>query len=279
MRFERLRRSVGPAATPRISPSTTCRAARVSLRFSPTGQVDPCCANDRYVLGRVGTEPLLDIWASGRRQVLAEALDRADFSLGCQDCGVENALGNRLESPAKEFDDYPDGDAVWPRRLEFALSNRCNLECLHCNGDLSSTIRARREHLPPLPKAYDDEFFEQIVPFLEHAEVVTFIGGEPFLAPEARRMWNLLLELDTPPAVHVTTNGTVWNSRVEQYVYGLRMNAAISIDGATAETFEKIRVGASFDRTIAVRNELMKATRSYGGAFTINHCWLVPNWH
>ncbi len=67
--------------------------------------------------------------------------------MGCELCEVEHALGNRAATPAQAFDQFAPGPSVWPRQLEFTLSNRCNLECEMCFGELSSKIRTRREGL------------------------------------------------------------------------------------------------------------------------------------
>jgi MoaA/NifB/PqqE/SkfB family radical SAM enzyme len=167
----------------------------------------------------------------------------------------------------------------WPIRLEFAMSNTCNLMCTHCNGDLSSAIRSRREHRPPVPDLYGEQFFTDIRELLEHVEVTAFLGGEPFLGRHARRIWDHLIDIGREVEVNVTTNGTVWNDQVEHYLRALRMNVAISIDSVHPETFESIRQGARFDEVMAVRDRMFELTRSYGGAFTINHCLLRQNAH
>lgn len=86
-----------------------------------------------------------------------------------------------------------------------------------------------------------------------------------------------MIERRLTPDVHVTTNGTLWNDRIEHYLHRLRMNVAVSIDGASRTTFEDIRSGASFTRVCAIRDKFISATRSYGASFIINHCLLACN--
>ena len=261
-------------------PSATCRAPHVGLRFSPDGHAHACCVNHRYPLGHVANDSLQDIWRGAALLRLRDALDVGDYSRGCQDCETEHRLGARLQTHAEAYDRFPQPEVplAWPKRVEFALSNTCNLQCVHCNGDLSSAIRAQREHRAPLPSSYGDQFFAQLRELLPHVEVAVFIGGEPFLAREARRVWDLMIELDVRPEVHVTTNGTVWDERVEHYLRTLRMNVAVSVDGATAATNDAIRQGSDFGEVVANRDRFLATTRSYGGAFTLNHCLLEQNW-
>ena len=248
------------------------------MHFSLAGDVHACCQNGTYSYGDVTTTSLVDIWEGARRRAMVEELDGGRYPLGCEGCAIEHGLGNRRSTPAQAFDVFSEGPSRWPRQLEFTLSNRCNLACIQCNGDNSSTIRAQREGRPPLPMPYGEGFFEQLPPFLERAEVVSFLGGEPFLAPEARRVWDLLLAGSHRPVVRVTTNATVWSAAVERYVHGLEMHLALSIDGATKETYERIRVGASYERVIAIRDRMVAASRGYGGYLHLNFCLMPWNW-
>lgn len=257
----------------------TCRAPWVSLRLSPNGDVQACCVNDAYPLGSIAEASLTSIWRGERAEALRAAMAAADFSLGCQGCGDPRAAGLRSQTLAPDYDHFAlEPTTGWPRHIEFALSNTCNLQCVQCDGELSSAIRAQREHRPPLRSPYGDEFFAEVAEIAPHLEAATFIGGEPFLAREARRVWDLLLALEHPPAVWVTTNGTVWDERVERYLHGLRMGVSLSIDGVRPETIAAIRVGADADELLANRDRFLAATRSYGSGFKLNFCVMPQNW-
>lgn len=247
------------------------------MRFSPDGSVHACCVNDSYPLGRVDLDRLVDVWRGERMEALRRALGVGDPSLGCIDCALDEVEGRRELSHAAHYDRWEGRTGDWPLRLEFAMSNNCNLMCVHCNGELSSAIRARREGLPPVPDRYGEQFFADVHEFLEHVEVTAFLGGEPFLGRHARRIWDDMIEIGRPVEVNVTTNGTIWNEQVERYLTELRMNVAISIDGIERETFEAIRVGAEFDQVMATRDRMHALVEGYGGAFTINHCLLLQN--
>lgn len=249
------------------------------MRLSPNGVVQACCVNDDYALGSIEHATLQAIWSGERAENLRRAMGVADFSLGCQGCGDPRSLGLRSQTLAPDYDHFELPTAVtWPQHIEFALSNTCNLQCVQCDGELSSAIRAQREHRPPLRSPYGEAFFDELSAFLPHLRAATFIGGEPFLMREARRVWDLLLELERPPEVWVTTNGTVWDDRVERYVHGLRMGVSMSIDGISPETIAGIRVGADPHEILANRDRFLAATRSYGRGFKLNYCVMPQNW-
>ncbi len=266
-------------AVPAPREVASCRAPWVTLRLAPGGVVQACCVNEDHELGRIGEDSLTDIWWGERADALRSALAADDLSLGCHGCAEPIAAGRREQSLAADYDHFPLTDSLtWPVHLELALSNTCNLQCQQCNGELSSAIRAQREHRPPLDSPYDDAFFAELAEFVPHLRAATFIGGEPFLAREARRAWDLLLGLEHPPPVWVTTNGTVWDERVEHYLRALRMGVSVSIDGVRPETIASLRVGADPDVLLANRDRFLAATRSYGSDFKLNFCVMPQNW-
>src|SRR5262249_33725194 len=142
-------------------------------------------------------------------------------------------------------------DPEWPQMIEFAGSNNCNFECIMCSGELSSTIRANRERLPPLPKLYTDQFFDDLRPFLPHLRQAKFLGGEPFLGQECFRIWDMILEDGLETQCHVTTNASQYNAKVERVLEALPVSVSVSVDGATKETVEKIRVNSHFETLLS----------------------------
>ncbi len=232
---------------------SACYAPHTSMFFDQHGVVRACCQNTEVPLGDVRTQSLEEIWTSAAAERLRSSLEAGDYGAGCEFCGWEvERLGAKLLF-ARGFDHLrPDERRpAFPTHWELALTNTCNLQCTMCDGDLSSAIRAQREHRPPLPEVYGDAFFEQLEAFLPHVRHVKLLGGEPFLGRAPLRLLDRLCELDAPPEVTITTNGTIWNARVERIVSVLRPRLNVSIDGATPDTFAEIRVGADLDGVLA----------------------------
>ncbi|MFM7068407.1 MAG: radical SAM protein, partial [Actinomycetes bacterium] len=237
-----------------------------------------CCQQQRP-LGWVPEDTLVDIWRGQRRAALMAALAGDDFSLGCQTCADEIALEGRSASYAGLFDLEPAGlpDAL-PTFIEFNLSNRCNLRCIQCNPELSSSIRALTD-LPPVVGIYGDEFFDQLRQFLPALQRAQFAGGEPFLAAENYRVWEMIAELAPGLAVTVITNATHLTQRAKEILERVPMSIVASIDGATASTFESIRLGAAFPEVVANVEWLAEYCRRVGTSCSINHCLMPQNVH
>lgn len=258
---------------------SACYAAHTSMVFDSIGRVRVCCGNHEFILGDIRQERLDDIWNGPRVGRIREALKEYDLSLGCAICEGKIAAGvmedHSLRSTqliAQKFEDFPvEAEAPFrPKHLEFHLSNKCNLQCVMCFGEFSSTIRARRDKLPPYLPAYGDEFFADLRKYLPHLEAAQFLGGEPFLIPEMYRVWDMLIEDELTPACHVTTNGTVFNSQVERVMDKLPISVSVSMDGVTAKTFETIRVGAKFERVLGNFRRFKEFCRSRGRYIGIN---------
>ena len=257
-----------------------CAAPFVTLEFGAYGMVQACCANALYPVGDVRHQTIQEIWDGFRVNQLRDAFRRGDLGPGCGVCRFR-LLHTPGELPRNYYDNFgfAGGDTPeWPSILTFSLHNTCNLACVMCGGDESSKIRSVRDRLPPLPHVYGDEFFAQLPPFLEHCDFADFVGGEPFLVREHERVWDLLLEHGPHVRCSVTTNGTVWNDRVERVLGELDFQVTVSVDGVTRETFEKIRVGASFDEVYRNIDRFQEYTAARDRPFTI--CWSLvrDNW-
>lgn len=260
--------------------ATACHAPSTNLVIYPDGSVRVCCISNA-VLGNIRHSALTELWHCDRRHRLVERLARHDYSDGCQGCGAEIAAEGRRGSYAESFDRFapqPPGDvADWPHTIYFNLSNACNLQCVQCDGELSSLIRRYREHLPALPRIADEAFFEDLRAFIPHLKMVEFAGGEPFLAPETFRVLDLVHELAPDLPCRVITNGTQWNRRIVEMLHRHPMDVTVSVDGATPATFESIRVGADFEEVVANIGRFVEHVTEKGGSVGIGHCLMPDN--
>jgi len=258
-----------------------CAAPGLQLYLFANGDVGPCCRNSRRY-GNVAEASLLDLWRGGVRAELLARFAEGSFGEGCEVCEVEDRIEGRAGSLAATFDHWSSvleapAATPWPVRMEFELSNRCNLACVQCNGDLSSTVRARREHRPPMPAAYGDAFFEELRSFLPHLRHASFVGGEPFLSPAHHRVWDLMAELAPGVDCTITTNATVWNDRVERVLDTLQVHPVVSIDGITAATYEQVRVGGDFEQVMDHVERFRRYAEAHDRILNLNFCLMPAN--
>jgi radical SAM protein with 4Fe4S-binding SPASM domain len=258
-----------------------CYAPFVSLYFNTLGDVVACCKNQTFVLGNVSQQRLHDIWRSDQIAKLRQALANYQFEAGCQFCEWEIEGGNFQGAFPSIFEPFPvrSMNPEWPAMIEFAGSNTCNFECIMCFGELSSSIRAHRDGLPPLAKAYSDQFFQDLRRFLPHLRQAKFLGGEPFLAQECFRIWDMMIADGLSIPCHVTTNCSQYNAKVERVLEALPVSLSISIDGATKETVEKVRVNANYEQLIENLHRFLDYKRRRRTYLSLTYCLMRQNWH
>lgn len=267
------------------APETSCLAPSVQMYLAPDGDVRACCRN-WSAIGNVRDSSLIDIWQGQLRRRLVEHLQRDDFSQGCGQCSAEVAVEGRAVAYPSLYDSFADrvnatgtGSLEWPARIEFNLSNACNLMCIQCDGMLSSAIRAHRDHKPPLPKVYGEQFFRDLESFVPHLTEAQFAGGEPFLAPENFLVWDMVERLNPDLPCLIVTNATQWNDRVERLARTLRMGFVFSIDALTPKTYESIRIRADHASVVANLKRLTAIARGNGMPVEINFCLMRQNYH
>ncbi|NUQ25606.1 MAG: radical SAM protein [Saprospiraceae bacterium] len=166
----------------------------------------------------------------------------------------------------------------YPRCLEFELSNTCNLECAMCFGEFSSSIRKNRENLPPLEEHYDTAFVASMELFLENAWETKFYGGEPFLIPIYYELWETMIRRNPHALVNITTNGTVYNNKVQRILEKLNVVLIVSIDSFEKETYEQIRVNANYERVMENFEAFVRIMRAKGRSLTLATCPMTLNW-
>ncbi len=139
----------------------------------------------------------------------------------------------------------------WPVTLNLNHTTACNLRCVMCEQafgidqkimDLSTYRRIR------------DELFDRI------SELDLTVMGDPFCVPKAF-FGEILDDVDRYDLrMLMTTNATLFppDEQLDKIVR-LASKITISFDGATKDTFERIRVGAKFDETVSNIERLNRA--------------------
>ena len=260
---------------------SACYAPYTSLYFNTNGDVVACCKNTSYVLGNIADEGLEQIWRGKKAQAMRKAVRDYKLGIGCDFCEWQIKGGQYDQVYATTFDQLPASEgAEWPAMMEFTLSNTCNLACIMCYGVLSSTIRAHREKLPPLPRVYGDAFFADLRKFLPHLKIAKFFGGEPFLGQENFRVWDMMIEDGIQIPCHITTNATTWNKKVEAVLQALPCVIHVSLDGTTKQTVESIRVNTVHEVLLENVERFLAYSRTRPGAgMSLTYCLMRQNWH
>ena len=257
-----------------------CYAPHTNLFFDRLGSVRVCCWNWSQPAGNITKDSLDDIWHGAQVAALRARLEQYQFAPGCDFCEFQAAEGWFGGAKMRGFDRFAMDSAApqWPQQMEFSISNACNLECIMCDGDHSSAIRAHREGRPAMSRPYTDEILRSFRKYLPPLKQAKFLGGEPFLVAEHYRIWDMMVEDDLKVLCHVTTNGTQYNDRIERLLARLPFGFAVSLDGATKQTIERVRVNSCYDDLMANVRRFRNYAAVNRTPFSLTYCLMRPNW-
>ncbi|MDD2635615.1 MAG: radical SAM protein [Bacteroidales bacterium] len=231
-------------------PKYNCKAAEYSLLFQPSGEILSCHYNRGNILGVYPQNSISEIWQGKKRKRLIKSIHSGKFNEGCYSCKLAIEEGLVHGAGFNKYNYINAENSKNPISMEFQLDNICNLECIMCSGEYSSQIRKNREKAEPYISPYDDSFVNQLerfIPFLKHA---AFTGGEPFLFEIYYKIWDKIKILNPNLEIYVSTNGTVLNERIKEYLEDLNFNITISIDSLDKTNYEKIRKNAVLEKTL-----------------------------
>jgi MoaA/NifB/PqqE/SkfB family radical SAM enzyme len=137
-----------------------------------------------------------------------------------------------------------------PVKLTLQTTDTCNLDCPHCQIP-------RAEKTARMESAVLDRVVEELFPTLIELHPTNL--GEPLTWPELPRLtremerYGVLLDL--------TTNGTLLYGERLESIAKVARDIKVSFDGATPETFERLRRGARFASVCANVRGLVERLR------------------
>lgn len=256
-----------------------CYVPFSSLTISWQGRIYACTYNRNILVGQYPQDRLRDIWFGDRIRKLRDHIEHDDLSYGCQHCRYFLEKKKFTGLKPQSFDKYHDYAAYqYPRVMEFEMSNKCNLECIMCNGNTSSAIRQNRDKLPALPMPYDDAFIEQLREFVPHLREAKFFGGEPFLIPSYFQIWDLMMELNPTINIFAITNGTVLTDKIKNLLARGQFEIAVSIDSIQKDRYETIRKNADFETVMRNLDYFNAYTQSRGHKMSLSFTTQMANW-
>jgi radical SAM protein with 4Fe4S-binding SPASM domain len=134
------------------------------------------------------------------------------------------------------------GDAAPARDLLVLLDliNKCNLRCTMCS--YSSEAEAPVHRMP-------EEKFRHIADFLfpRARQVNLSCAYEPLMARDFRTLIRTIRDYDIPKTA-IVTNGMLLSADIIDAIVDAGLShIVVSVDGATKETYESIRIGADFE--------------------------------
>jgi molybdenum cofactor biosynthesis enzyme MoaA len=264
------------AARSKPNASHICYAPFSNMYFNVHGDCAPCWLTfldpDAYP-----KKSIKEIWFGEKFQSLRTHLKNYDLTHKCNVCLKNLQTGNYTSVLARAYD--VNEIKEYPTMIELEVANTCNLECVMCIGELSSSIRRNREKLPPLKSPYDEAFAEQLEEFIPHLKELRFNGGEPFLIPLVYSIFEKVERINPTLKIVIATNGTILNQKVKNWLERLNIHINFSLDSLTADIYEEIRVNAKFSRVMETFEYFRNYTHERGRVMCVMVNPMRNNWH
>jgi radical SAM protein with 4Fe4S-binding SPASM domain len=149
----------------------------------------------------------------------------------------------------------------FPKYVQMEPVGQCNLRCQMC------AIQFRQDGPPYGPPAFMDfDLFTRTIDQMAGLEELHLQGlGEPMMHPRFFEMVSYAVR----KGIRVTTNSnlTLLNARRAELCLASGLHGLhVSLDGASAETYERIRVRAHFDRVVNNLEHLLDLRAQHGCA-------------
>jgi MoaA/NifB/PqqE/SkfB family radical SAM enzyme len=144
---------------------------------------------------------------------------------------------------------------VKPLTVQVEVTSRCNLACVMC---------ARTYHLGSHGVHMTRQTFDAVLRAFSSARAIHMQGwGEPLMHP---LLFDFIAAAEPRRRIITTnTNLTVLTDRMVERVLASDLSALrVSLDGATSETYERLRPPARWDRVLRNLSRLLEARRAAG---------------
>lgn len=236
-----------------MSTSTGCQAAYHSICVNQDGTLDPCC---QY--STADSKHRYNDFEQYLKNISTSMHNDAKSNIehvGCQKCFREEQHGwTSLRQYQNEWYRPTGREQVNVANpiyhVELRLGNFCNLKCIMCTPDKSSSIASERlMHFErfkkidaytisgQMPYYWKEEQFKQFVQtvLLKNARRVNITGGEPFIIPEVVKFLDMLASRASHVILSFNTNLTEVGDKLLVALQKFQnINIAISLEGTGA---------------------------------------------
>ena len=163
------------------------------------------------------------------------------------------------------------------KHLRLAIDNSCNLRCPSCRKTM---IFHKDGSAYQLGMKLADRINEWLRDYQHPVQVHIGSDGDPFASHVYRHFMSQTPERDNIK-YSILTNGLMFkefHSKVPSVISNLN-ELGVSIDGATKETYEKLRVGGKWDKIVEALECIAEQKQKYGFKFVLHYVVQKDNFH
>ena len=260
-----------------MSNSTFCPAPWTSVFLNPDGRVDSCCISSND-LGNVNKKSFTEIIAGDINFAVKQSVLNQTLPKGCSQCDTPNrSLRNEF---VKWFEHtpqalYASADNFQLKYLDLRWRNTCNLACIYCNSELSSSWAQELGHVHRINNTQLHSIQEYVIENVKDLEYVYLAGGEPLLIKENEAILEQLYKENPNCQLRVNTNLSTINNRIFELITKFdRVHWIVSGEGIN-DQYNYVRYGGVWAEFYDNLKELKKLTNRHTITFNSVYCALT----
>lgn len=199
-------------------------------------QLCDCQLHMPYTIGNIFENSLQDIWLNSKAEMVRQSVATGDFTYCNWDCSLLSRL-----MPAPNTIPVTE---TFPREIKIDLDLSCNLKCPSCRENViieKNSIKIQKQ-IQIFEEIKQWALLNQNVP----VKITPLSSGEIFASHSGLKFLESLRDYPYQNLkLHITTNGTLIEKNKELIgnISHLIKSWAISIDAATAKTYQQVRGG------------------------------------
>lgn len=250
-----------------------CPLPFLQMTLKTEGEICPCCLQQDYILGRIQTQNISEIWNAKPMKELREEFLSGEIKT-CKNRIDQLSCHKNYERFLPDIDFVPEQTKL-PVRLDLRLDHRCNLRCIMC--DL---------HLHPDSPYHEDNFWQDLRKMAPGLNEIEILGGEPFFQKITTQLIDEVTRINSHCLWTITTNLNFdFSSVVKPLLDKIPLRTiTVSIDSFDEDTYKHIRRGGDLQLLKKSLFELIDYRKSRSGTtlggfkITGSMCVLNNNW-
>lgn len=263
---------------------TLCTLPWSGVYLGPAGDVRNCSISSE-VLGNINEEKITDILHSQKNINIKKSLLNKEKIKVCNACWTTENLDSMSSISSSNRSHFKTLTKVIPielfkspdnfnlKMVDLRWRNTCNLACVYCRDDLSSTwakeLGTKIEYNEDAINATKKQIFDNI----KNLSYVYLCGGEPLLMKENYELVNLILEENPNIFLRINTNLTSLNSPIYDLILKCKNVHWIVSAESTHKNFEYVRYGANWDSWLQNLIQLKEDSIKNKHKITFNMVW------
>jgi len=259
---------------------TFCPIPWTGFIMNPDGKVKNCILSDQ-ILGNINNTDIQDILHGDMNTEIKQCMNNDQKHSGCNNCykleqgtsGIKNVRSDRYyylkALSGIPYSSYDTIDTTLGT-VDMRWRNTCNLACVYCGPELSSTWAKELGVEVKVDEQQLDKTKQYVLDNAPNLKNIYLAGGEPLLMKENSE---LLDKLDPSCTIRINTNlSNIKGPVFERASKFKNVHWTVSVETMGTE-FEYIRYGANWETFLENLNVIKKLDHK----ISFNMLWFVLN--